>query len=138
MTVDDREDVIEVVAHPTRELADGFHVLRLTQLFLQSFLRRDITEELEEHQRLAPQLHKGAGVLEHDYVAAAQGRAPFALVVDYPVAEAVGELLQHPARLLGFGEDDGEGLAFKRLSACANQVAEGVVDRDPSNGGAGA
>jgi len=36
MTVDDGEDVVEIVRHTAGKLADGLHFLRLAELFLQA------------------------------------------------------------------------------------------------------
>ena len=45
--MNDGEDVVEIMRHTAAELADGFHFLRLAQLFFQSPLRRDVTKQAE-------------------------------------------------------------------------------------------
>src|SRR5690606_15006410 len=48
MTGDDREQVVEVVSNPARELTDGVHLLRLLQLLLERTLPRDVTHDPRE------------------------------------------------------------------------------------------
>ena len=105
MTVDDGQNVVEIMGHPAGELADGFHLLGLPQLLFQPLLRRHVPEQPQQQRRLAPQLHKGAGVLQRHDVAVAQGQPPFSLLLDDPIAEAPAEFLQHLPGLLGVGKD---------------------------------
>jgi len=44
MTVDDREDIIKIMGHAAGQLADGLHLLRLTQLIFQSLLPGHVPE----------------------------------------------------------------------------------------------
>ena len=45
---DGRQQVVEVVSHAGRELADTLHLLRLPQLFRQCLLRRNVPNDAEK------------------------------------------------------------------------------------------
>jgi len=57
MAVNDRKDIVEIVGHAAGKLADGFHLLRLPQLFLQPFLRHHIPEYAQLQGRPSAQFH---------------------------------------------------------------------------------
>ena len=44
MAMNDGENIVEIMSDAARELADGLHFLRLTQLILEAFLGGDIAE----------------------------------------------------------------------------------------------
>jgi hypothetical protein len=113
MTVDDRQNVVEVMGDPAGELADGFHLLRLAQLLFQPLLSRDVPEQPQQHRGLASQLDKRTGVLQSHDIAVTQGQAAFMPSrLNDRFAEALAEFLEHLPGLLGVGEDDREGLAL--------------------------
>ena len=47
VTEDDGEDVVKIMRHAASELADGFHFLRLAQLFFQPLMQRDVAEQAQ-------------------------------------------------------------------------------------------
>src|SRR5579872_3552924 len=46
MADDDGQQVVEIVSHPTSELADGFHLLRLQELLFESLAALDLLAKL--------------------------------------------------------------------------------------------
>ena len=45
VTVDDREQIVEIVGHASRQSANGFHLLRLAKLFYQPLCLRDVVSD---------------------------------------------------------------------------------------------
>jgi len=88
---DDGEQVVEVVREPARELADGFHLLRLDECGLVGFLFGDVDRQHEEADRGAV----GVGFGD-DHAArvhgAAIGEAAGVLVGDALAVEGAGEV----------------------------------------------
>ena len=74
-----REAVVEIMRDAAGELADGLHFLRLPELPLQPFLRRDIPEQAQ-HQ-IAARLHKGIANLKNHPAAVMQDRLPLPLLL---------------------------------------------------------
>ncbi len=51
VSLDDGENVVEIMRDASGELADGFHLLRLPQLLLQLPLHRDVAKQTQHQQR---------------------------------------------------------------------------------------
>ena len=74
---DHRQDVIEIVRDTARQLAKCLHLLRLAELFFQSFLGRDIAEKSEQKRGLTAQLDERARLFERDNFSIGQGEPAF-------------------------------------------------------------
>ena len=58
MPLNDGENVVEIMRDTARELADGLHLLRLAQLFLQLPLGCDIAKQAQHQQRSLVKLNE--------------------------------------------------------------------------------
>ena len=72
VAVNDGEDVVEIVRDAAGKLADGLHFLRLAQLLLQPPLRRDVTKQAEQQQRMPVQFDERIGDFQCHHLAVVQ------------------------------------------------------------------
>ena len=122
------EDVVEIVRDSAGQLADGLHFLRLAQLLFQSPLRRDVTKQAEEQQRMPVQFNERIGDFQCRHLAVVKVELALDFTVHGAGAEMVAMRFQHGLRVFGFGIDDGERLAFQLFRFQAEQFAVGLVD----------
>src|SRR5439155_24081996 len=121
---------VEIMRDGTGQLANGFHLLRLAELFFQSFLRGDIPEKAQQDGGLPAQLDERTGLLQRDNLAIGERKPALDLFLDYALFKALPVLLEDRLRIIGISVNYRERFAFQLFAGDAEQFAEGIIDGD--------